>query len=147
MDSPIGVTARERRVKIQARAAAMGIDQAFVSRLVETFYQRIRQHDLLGPIFEQVIGDRWDMHLARMKAFWASVAYNAGQYSGKPVPAHQKLTQVEEWHFEVWLELFRQTLEDIAPSVEVVSYFMIRAERIAESLRLAMFGHLEIPSR
>ncbi len=147
MDSAIGVTARERRLQIQAHALAMGIDDAFVSRLVETFYQRIRAHELLGPLFEQVIGDNWDPHLARMKDFWASVAYNAGRYSGKPVPAHVKLTHVEEWHFGVWLGLFRQTLQDIAPNAEVVSYFMERAERIAESLRLAMFGHLEIPNR
>lgn len=147
MDSAIGVTARERRLQIQAHALAMGIDDAFVSRLVETFYQRIRAHELLGPLFEPVIGDNWEPHLARMKDFWASVAYNAGRYSGKPVPAHVKLTHVEEWHFDVWLGLFRQTLQDIAPSAEVVSYFMQRAERIAESLRLAMFGHLEIPNR
>lgn len=147
MDGAIGVTARERRQQIQARALAMGIDDAFVSLLVETFYQRIRKHDVLGPIFEQAIGENWNPHLARMKDFWASVAYNAGRYSGKPVPAHVKLTHVEEWHFAVWLGLFRQTLQDIAPNAKVVSYFMERAERIAESLRLAMFGHLEIPNR
>lgn len=147
MESVIGVTARERREQIQARALAMGIDDAFVSRLVETFYQRVRTHDVLAPLFEPVIGDNWEPHLARMKDFWASVAYNAGRYSGKPVPAHMKLTHVEEWHFAVWLGLFRETLRDIAPNAEVVSYFMERAERIAESLRLAMFGHLEIPKR
>ncbi len=147
MDTAIGVIPRERRVQIQARANAMGIDDAFVSLLVETFYRRIRKHDLLGPVFSQVIGSNWDPHLARMKDFWASVAYNAGRYSGKPVPVHQKLTHVEEWHFGIWLGLFHQTLEDIAPNPEVVGYFMERAERIAESLRLAMFGHLEIPTR
>lgn len=147
MDGAIGATARERRQQIQARALAMGIDDAFVSLLVETFYQRIRKHDALGPIFEQAIGDDWTPHLARMKDFWASVAYHAARYSGKPVPAHVKLTHVEECHFAEWLGLFRQTLQDIAPNAKVVGYFMERAERIAESLRLARFGHLEIPKR
>jgi len=141
------VSAARRRQEIQARAAEMGIDDAYISRLVETFYQRIRAHPLIGPIFEQVIGENWDPHLDRMKDFWASVALNAGRYSGKPVPVHQKLDGVEPWHFNIWLSLFRQTLEDTAPTPAAVPYFMERAERIAESLQLAMFGGPELPRR
>ena len=139
------VSAAQRRQEIQARAAEMGIDDAYISRLVEMFYQRIRAHPLIGPIFEEVIGENWGPHLDRMKDFWASVALNAGRYSGKPVPAHQKLDGVEPWHFNIWLALFRQTLEDTAPSPAAVPYFMERAERIAESLQLAMFGGPELP--
>ena len=139
------VSAAQRRREIQARAAEMGIDDVYIDRLVETFYERIRAHPLIGPIFEQAIGENWGPHLARMKDFWASVALNAGRYSGKPVPAHQKLDGVEPWHFNIWLALFRQTLEDTAPTPAAVPYFMERAERIAESLQLAMFGGPELP--
>ncbi|MGI9415766.1 MAG: group III truncated hemoglobin [Hyphomicrobiales bacterium] len=139
------ISADQRRREIQARAAAMGIDDAYISLLVETFYDRIRAHPLLGPVFEQEIGEDWAPHLARMKDFWASVALNAGRYSGRPVPVHQKLSQVEPWHFGIWLGLFRQTLEDTAPAPAAVPYFMERAERIAESLQLAMFGGRELP--
>lgn len=133
-------SAEERRTEIQAKAAALGIDEAYVSLLVETFYERIRAHELMGPIFETAIGDRWGPHLETMKAFWASVALNAGLYSGKPVPAHTKLTKVQPWHFNIWLALFEQTLKDTAPTPGAVTYFMERAERIAKSLQLAMFG-------
>ena len=136
--------AETRRAEIRAKAAAMGIDEAYVSTLVETFYGRIRAHPLLGPIFEEVIGDNWARHLGTMKDFWASVAFNAGRYSGKPVPAHKKLAAVEPWHFNIWLALFRQTLEDTAPSPAAVLFFMERAERIAQSLQLAMFGLPEL---
>jgi hemoglobin len=139
------IRARERRMEIQAHAAAIGIDEAYISDLVDEFYSRIRVHDSLGPIFNEAIGDRWGVHLPRMKSFWASVALNAGTYSGKPVPVHQKLAIVEERHFGLWLALFRQTLEDTAPSQEAVAYFMERAERIAESLQLAMFGFPGLP--
>ena len=73
-----------------------------------------------------------------------SVAFNAGRYSGRPVPAHQKLAHVEPRHFNIWLALFRQTLEDTAPSPAAVLFFMERAERIAQSLQLAMFGLPEL---
>lgn len=138
-------SAHERRAQIQANAAAIGIDEAYVSQLVDAFYIRIRAHDVLGPIFEEVIGDNWDPHLARMKAFWTSVALNAGTYSGKPVPVHRKLTRVEPGHFDIWLGLFRQTLADTAPSEAAIGYFMERANRIAESLQLAMFGFPGLP--
>lgn len=144
MGDPV-VTAHARRAEIQRRANVIGIDEAYISLLVDEFYRRIRADETLGPIFEQAIGDRWDYHLPRMKSFWASVALNAGTYSGQPVPAHKKLSQVEQSHFQTWLALFRQTLQDTAPTPEAVDYFMERANRIAESLQLAMFGFPGLP--
>jgi len=131
-------SAEQRRAEIQDRAASMGIDEAFISNLVETFYARVRAHDRLGPVFASVIKD-WDEHLPKMKAFWSSVAMSTGRYSGKPVPAHQKLSDVAREDFAIWLDLFEQTVRDLAPSPEVIPYFMERAQRIAESLKLAIF--------
>jgi hemoglobin len=53
---------------------------------------------------------------------------------------HQNLSGVEEADFAVWLGLFEDTVSDLAPSPDVTSYFMERAQRIAESLKLAMFS-------
>ncbi|MEQ9640329.1 MAG: group III truncated hemoglobin [Alphaproteobacteria bacterium] len=138
-------TAEERRRDIQAQAARLGIDDAYISTLVDSFYSRIRADATLGPIFQDAIGDRWDQHMPRMKNFWASVAMNAGRYNGKPIPAHVKLNAVQREHFDIWLGLFRQTLEDTAPTPGAVPYFMERAERIADSLRFAMFGLPNLP--
>ncbi len=140
-------SASERRAEIQRHAHAIGIDEAYISLLVDEFYRRVRSDDVLGPIFDEAIGDRWDHHLPRMKSFWASVALNAGTYSGQPVPAHRKLKRVQKSHFQHWLALFRSTLEDTAPSQAAVAYFLERAERIAESLQLAMFGIPGLPAR
>lgn len=133
-------TAEERRREIQQNAERMGVNDAYISELVETFYTRVRSDETLGPIFNKEIGDNWGPHLARMKDFWASVAMNAGRYNGKPVPAHQKLAGVTPAHFQIWLGLFRQTLEDTAPTPEAVPFFLERATRIAQSLQLAMFS-------
>lgn len=132
-------SAEERRQAIMENAARLGIDYAFISELVDTFYARVRAHPRLGPIFNGEIDD-WPAHLAKLKDFWASVAMNAGRYSGKPVPAHMKLDGIAREDFGLWLGLFRGTLEDIATGEETVDYFMVRAERIAQSLQLAMFG-------
>ena len=76
--------AEDKRAEIRANAAALGIDEAYISLLVERFYARVRADATLGPIFEREIGDAWDPHLARMKRFWASVALNAGTHAGGP---------------------------------------------------------------
>ncbi len=132
-------TADERRREIEAVAVKMRIDEAYISRLVDAFYDKVRVHPVLGPVFDEKISD-WEPHLAKMKDFWASVALNAGRYSGKPVPKHVALTSVQEWHFDIWLALFRETLDETAPTPQAADYFMERAERIAQSLKLAMFG-------
>lgn len=131
--------AQLHREQVQRDALQLGIDETYISTLVETFYLRIRDHQVLGPIFSETIGHDWESHLEKMKGFWSSVARNTGRYSGKPVPAHQKLATVQEHHFTIWLELFRQTLVDTAPTPQAVDYFMERAHRIARSLQMAMF--------
>ena len=136
-------SAEDRRAEIQAHAAALGIDEAFISNLVETFYERVRADSKLGPIFAETV-ENWDEHLPKMKDFWSAVALSTGRYDGKPVPTHQALKKVSEADFSIWLALFEQTLEDIAPSLPVVPYFMERAHRIARSLQLAMFGMPEL---
>lgn len=138
-------TVSERRAEIQENAAGMGIDDDYISRLVDTFYERIRDDETLGPIFLGNVSN-WDVHMPKMKDFWSSVVLHSSRYSGKPVPAHVKFAgEVEPRHFELWLALFEKTLEDTAPSKEAVPYFMDRAERIARSLQLAMFGDPELP--
>ena len=132
--------ASDRRRAAQEKARALGVDEVFISELVETFYARIRMHPVLGPVFNDQIGDEWDRHLALLKDFWASVALHAARYHGKPVPAHKKVASIKEEHFALWLGLFEQTLSDLSGNDACTEYFMERANRIAESLKLALFG-------
>lgn len=135
MSSPHALAARQ---KIREDAAAIGVDEAFISTLVDTFYERVRVHPYLGPVFNGAVED-WPEHLAKLKQFWESVALNAGAYSGRPMQAHMRVKSIEAAHFGEWLFLFEQTLRDIAPTEAAVEYFMIRAHRIGESLKLGLF--------
>lgn len=76
----------ERR-RAQATAeivARTGIDEPMIERLARRFYERVRGDALLGPVFEERIAD-WEPHLARMYAFWSSVALMSGRYHGSPM--------------------------------------------------------------
>ncbi|MBP0438030.1 group III truncated hemoglobin [Tianweitania sediminis] len=117
------------------------IDRAFIGRLVREFYRRVRANHRLGPIFEGVIGRDWEPHLEKLTDFWSAVILKNGAYSGRPVPAHLKLKQVREEDFDIWLGIFRQTAADLCEP-DVAKVFVQRAERIAQSLKLAMFFRL-----
>lgn len=129
--------------EIQNRAekamAAIDIDAGFVDLLVETFYGRVLEHPTLGPVFDARLSGRWPEHMARMKQFWAAVAFKNGGYGGKPVQAHLGVKGMSAELFPQWLALFSATLDDIAPSPQAHSWFMETAERIAKSLTLSLF--------
>jgi hemoglobin len=40
-----------------------------IAEVVDTFYGRIRDDQLLGPIFAGAIGTEWGSHLNKMKTF------------------------------------------------------------------------------
>jgi hemoglobin len=117
------------------------VDREFIGRLVRAFYARVRADARLGPIFARHIAGDWEPHLEKMTDFWSSVILKTGAYQGRPMPAHLKLKEVVEPDFDIWLGLFRETARELCEP-EVAAVFIDRAERIARSLKLAMFFHL-----
>ncbi len=114
------------------------IDKKMVKQLVHGFYAHVRVDTEIGPIFDQVIGDHWDSHLAKMCDFWSSVMLMTGEYKGTPMVAHMRLKVVRPEHFERWLTLFRQSVRETCPP-EIADLFIVRAENIARSLQIGMF--------
>ncbi|MBJ6369898.1 group III truncated hemoglobin [Sedimentitalea sp. CAU 1593] len=112
-----------------------GLDEQLLRDLVHSFYEKVRDDPVLGPIFDARIED-WGPHLDRMVAFWSSVALMTGRYHGRPVPAHTPLP-IEGAHFRRWLALFRETAHEICPPAGA-AHVIERAERIARSLHIAV---------
>lgn len=124
---------REARARKRAEAEAIGIDDAFISSLVERFYARIQRDEMLGPIFAERIGD-WDVHLDRMKRFWRSILHNSGEFSGNPMAKHIAIPGLEIAHFAHWLDLFYATLREDQSDPAATLLIARRARMIADSL-------------
>ena len=118
-----------------------GVDRASIGVLVREFYSRVSKDERLGPIFAREITGDWEPHLEKMTDFWCSVILKSGNYHGRPVPAHLKLKDVTEADFNIWLALFSKTASELF-TPEIAAVFVERAERIATSLKLAMFFRL-----
>ena len=115
--------------------AETGLDEETLRALVHGFYAKVREDELIGPIFATRISD-WGPHLDKMVAFWSSVALMTGAYHGRPVPAHMGLP-VRWAHFDRWLSLFRETAHETC-SPAGAAHVIERAERIAQSLHFAV---------
>jgi hemoglobin len=112
-----------------------------LERVVDRFYARVRQDQELGPLFLEAVHD-WPEHLAKLTAFWSSVMLSSGRYKGQPVPAHFKhRDQITPDLFNRWLTLWRETTSALLPPGPAAA-LQAKAERIAESLQLALFFKL-----
>lgn len=82
-----------------------------IKLFVDEFYAKIRQDDLLAPIFAlRIEGGNWDRHLNRMYIFWNTVLLYQKGYKGNPFAKHVGLP-VSEKHFSRWVDLFCQTID------------------------------------
>ena len=116
---------------------AHAITEEALGLLVGRFYARVREDDLLGPVFNGAIDD-WPEHLERLQAFWSSVMLTSGRYKGRPLPAHLRHAEaMTPERFERWLALWEETASELfAP--ELAAAFAAKARRIAESLSLGV---------
>src|SRR5690606_5556465 len=105
---PAHIAAIRERAEVEMKA--LGIDEAFIGELVETFYSRVLAHPELGPVFDARLSGRWPEHMAKMKSFWTAVAFRNGAYGGKPVQAHLGVAGITPGLFPQWLALFAAPL-------------------------------------
>ncbi|ATL46577.1 hypothetical protein COR50_04935 [Chitinophaga caeni] len=88
------------------------LTKADVETFVNAFYGRVQKDDLIGPIFNsKIAADQWPAHLAKMYKFWQGILFGNSEYVGNPF-AHHRHLPVGEDHFERWISLFVQTIDD-----------------------------------
>lgn len=129
---------RPMHPRTPGRAPPPGLDEAGVKIVVDRFYDLVRQDKLLAPVFDSKIADaQWPHHLGQMYDFWSAMLLGTGRYEGRPMPKHLAIPQLADEHFIRWLILFKQTVETTChPTTAAI--FIDRAERIAQSFRLAI---------
>jgi len=108
--------------------------------LVARFYGRVRQDELIGPIFNDVARVHWDEHIPKIQNFWADLLLGENNYHGRPFPPHIPLGLKVE-HFERWLELFFLTVDEMFEGQKADEVKM-RALNIGRNF-LANIQHLE----
>ncbi|RZK59974.1 MAG: group III truncated hemoglobin [Pedobacter sp.] len=116
-----------------------------VKLLVDDFYERVRDNELLSPIFNGVIKDNWPAHLERMYGFWQTLLLDVQAYSGTPFLKHAKLP-IEAAHFDTWIGLFNETV-DAHFTGEKASEAKWRAARMSEMFQYKLDYYKKNPAQ
>jgi hemoglobin len=116
-----------------------------IRTLVNSFYEKVRQDEMLAPIFNSVIGNRWPEHLEKMYRFWQTVLLEEHTYYGSPFPAHAGLP-VEKEHFERWITLFYETVNEHFKGAKAEEA-KVRAAKMAEMFLFKIEHYRKHPSR
>jgi hemoglobin len=90
-------------------------DQQDIRLLVESFYRKVIDDDVIGEIFRDVLVFKWDTHIPIMISFWESVLLGTATYKGNTMRAHidlDKKHRLQPEHFERWKKLFFETLDE-----------------------------------
>ncbi|PXY40465.1 globin [Flavobacterium cheongpyeongense] len=83
-----------------------------IKLLVNTFYEKVQNDDLIGPVFNEKMIGRWPEHLEKMYRFWQTLLLEEHTYSGSPFPPHKQLP-VNQTHFDRWMEIFTKTVDSL----------------------------------
>jgi hemoglobin len=86
------------------------ISTAFdIDRLVNMFYDRLLSHPEMAPFFENL---DLEHHLPKIKQFWRFALLNEAGYTTNVFDRHKHL-QATQKHFEIWVTLFCETIDQL----------------------------------
>jgi hemoglobin len=113
-----------------------------VSKLVRTFYSKVRIDETLAPIFNSIIED-WEEHLEKITDFWTMTLFGGKSYGGNPITAHQHADEkvkegITPFHFGTWLNLWFATLDEFYAG-ENTDTLKRRARKMQTFLMIAIF--------
>ena len=86
-----------------------------VRLLVESFYQKVMDDDIIGEVFRETLFFNWDTHIPVMIDFWETVLLDAVSYKGNTMRVHIELNKkfpLTPDHFKQWKKLFFETLDE-----------------------------------
>ncbi|HKG91612.1 MAG TPA: group III truncated hemoglobin [Gemmatimonadaceae bacterium] len=102
--------------------------------LLEAFYARIADEPLLAPYFAEL-----DMaaHMPRIVAFWSTMLFHTGRYSGNAFRPHADMPGLSAEHFARWLAVMEATIDArfAGPAAEQMREL---AHRVAFSMQLRL---------
>ncbi len=111
-----------------------------IDAVVITFYDRIRNHEVLGPVFFESLpplGPVWQEHEEKIAAFWRNAILFERSFDGNPQRTHQMREGVMPEHFALWLALFDEVLQEKLTPEQAASWSAL-AHRIGAGLRMGV---------
>ena len=90
-------------------------DPEAVDRLVDAFYAKVLDDEMLAPIFTEIAAVDLEQHLPTIKSFWRKMLFGHRDYRRNMVARHVAVharQPLGPHHFERWLALFTAALDE-----------------------------------
>ena len=113
-----------------------------IEQLINAFYEKVREDELIGFIFNDVAKVNWQKHLPVMYDFWDNIIFYTNNYNGNPMMVHMHLsrrTPLTKEHFERWLKLFTGTVDELFQGAKATTA-KEKAQSIANIMQVKISG-------
>jgi hemoglobin len=112
-----------------------------IAFLIRSFYEKVKQNEKIGYIFNEVARINWEHHLPIMYDFWENIVFSTGNYKRNAIAVHKNLNQLEplnKEHFAEWLRLWKETVDELfsGDNAELIKQ---RATSIATVMQISIF--------
>jgi hemoglobin len=110
-------------------------DRNDIEHLINSFYVKIGENELMGPIFNEIANVDWGHHLPKMYDFWDMALFDTPGYASHPLKPHIALNAMHKLkpiHFDTWVKLFCNNVDELFAG-EKAEEIKIRAKSIGET--------------
>jgi len=108
-------------------------NQEDIKIMVDSFYDKVNQDELLSPVFNEFAKTDWKVHHPKMYKFWNTLLFATKEYTGSPFEQHIPLP-ISKIHFDRWIEIFNQNIDEHFKG-EFAEQVKLRAYSIAYTFR------------
>jgi len=108
--------------------------------LVNTFYTKVREDILLGPMFNGHIPENeWPKHLIKLTDFWETNLFGIPKFRGNPSKKHIEVDvnlgyTIDQTHFGKWLQLWLESIDEMYEGL-----YATKAKQFARKMATGQF--------
>ena len=87
-----------------------------IKALVDAFYGKVKEDQVIGYVFNDVMKTNWEEHLPKMYGFWEILLLGKPGITSNPMERHiviNKEEKITEDHFNHWVNLWFTTIDEM----------------------------------
>jgi len=87
-----------------------------IETFIRRFYEKVVKDETIGKVFTEIVPLDWDHHIPLITDFWETILLDHPVYKKNAMEVHYAINRIfplKKEHFEAWLKLFNETLDEL----------------------------------
>ena len=117
-------------------------NRADLERLLEVFYKKVFNDDLISHFFIEVVPLNLETHIPVIADFWESVLLDGRGYRKNVMEIHLNISEkskINKEHLDRWVKIFSETVDELFEGAKA-SLAKQRAASIATMMNIKLTG-------